>query len=119
MPNYMLFLHQDLERPRPASPDDFMPMIKEYAAWADKMRTAGHMKGGEKLADDAGRVIRHKGGRVTVTDGPYAESKELVGGYFVLSAKDSPTRSASLPICPHLKFGGRIEIRQIEGMANG
>jgi hypothetical protein len=119
MPNYMLFLHQDLERPRPATPDDFMPMIKEYAAWADKMRTEGHMKGGEKLADDAGKVIRHKGGRVTVTDGPYAESKELVGGYFVLSAKDYDEVCQLAESCPHLKFGGRIEIRQIEGMANG
>jgi len=80
MPNYMLLLHQDSTRPRPTSPDEIMAITKSYMNWADRMRAEGRLKGGEKLTFDAGKVMRPKNGKVTVTDGPYAESKELVGG---------------------------------------
>ena len=49
MPNYMLLLHQNSSRPRPASPDDIMKITKAYMAWADRMRGEGRLKGGEKL----------------------------------------------------------------------
>ena len=49
MPNYMLFLHSDSTRPRPASPDEIMKITKAYMAWADRMRSEGRLKGGEKL----------------------------------------------------------------------
>ena len=116
MPNYMLFLHQDSARPRPSSPDEMMTMIKAYTGWADRMRSEGRLKGGEKLSDDAGKVMRTKGGRVTVTDGPYAETKEIVGGYFVISAKDYDEACRVAETCPHLGYGGRIELRQIHEM---
>ena len=116
MPNYMLFLHTNSSRPRPTSPDDIMAVTKAYMAWADRMRAEGKLKGGEKLTFDAGKVMRPNGARVTVTDGPYAESKELIGGYFAISAKDYNEACRIAESCPHLGFGGTIEVRQVDQM---
>jgi hypothetical protein len=116
MPNYMLLLHADSTRPRPTSPDEIMAITKSYMSWADRMRAEGRLKGGEKLTNDAGKVMRPKNGRVTVTDGPYAESKELVGGYFAISAKDYDEACRVAESCPHLGYGGTIEVRQVDQM---
>ena len=117
MPNYMLLLHADSTRPRPTSPDEIMAITKSYMSWADRMRAEGRLKGGEKLTFDGGKVMRpNGGGKVTVTDGPYAESKELVGGYFAISAKDYDEACRIAESCPHLGYGGSIEVRQVDQM---
>jgi hypothetical protein len=116
MPNFMLLLHTDSTRPRPTSPDEIMAITKSYMAWADRMRSEGRLKGGEKLTFDAGKVMRPKNGRITVTDGPFAESKELVGGYFAISAKDYDEACRVAESCPHLGYGGTIEVRQVDQM---
>ena len=116
MQNYLLLLHQDQNRPRPSAPAEFAAITKEYMSWAERMRGEGRLQGGEKLTDDAGKVLRASSGRVAVTDGPYAESKELVGGYFLISAGDYAEACRLAESCPHLKFGGRIEVRQIDKM---
>lgn len=113
MPNYMLLLHQDLDRPRPSSPDEFTAMMKTYMAWTDRIRAEGRHKGGQKLTDEPGKILRAKGGRITITDGPYAESKEVVGGFYLISAKDYEEACRVAESSPHLAYGGRIEVRQI------
>jgi hypothetical protein len=116
MPNYMLLLHMNPSRPRPTSPDEIMAITKAYMDWADRMRADGRLKGGEKLTADAGKVMRPNGSRVTVTDGPYAETKELIGGYFAISAKNYDEACRVAESCPHLGFGGTIEVRQVDQM---
>jgi hypothetical protein len=116
MPNYMLLLHTNPGRPTTRSPDEMMAMTKAYMGWADKMRAEGRLKGGEKLTFDAGKAMRSRDGRVTVTDGPYAESKEIVGGYFAISAKDYDEACRVAESCPHLGYGGGIEVRQVDQM---
>ena len=116
MANYMLFLHRNSSRPAPRSPDEMMGITKAYMGWADRMRAEGRLKGGDKLTDDAGKVMRPGDGRVTVTDGPYAESKEILAGYFMISAKDYDDACRVAESCPHLGYGGRIEVRQVDQM---
>lgn len=113
MPNYMLFLHEDQGQFDGRSQDEMMRIIQEYGAWAQKMRDEKRFVGGEKLTDDAGKVLRNKGGKIVVTDGPYAETKEVVGGYFAISAKDYAEACAIAEACPHLKYGGRVEVREV------
>ena len=84
--------------------------------WTDRIRAEGRHKAGDKLTDDAGKIITAQGGRASVTDGPYAESKEVVGGYYIVTASDYEDACQLAASCPHLKFGGRIEVRQIEKM---
>jgi len=84
--------------------------------WGDRLRSEGRLKAGEKLTFDAGRAMRAAGGRIMVTDGPYAESKELLGGFFVIAAADYDEACHLAESCPHFKYGGTIEVRQIDPM---
>jgi len=113
MSNFMLLLHRDLDQLIPDSPDAAMAMTRAYMGWADRMRAEGRYKGGDKLTNDPGKVLRPKAGRIAVTDGPYAETKELVGGYFMITAKDYDEACTVAEGGPHLGYGGTIEIRQI------
>jgi hypothetical protein len=113
MPKYMLFLHEDQGQFDGRSESEMMRIIKEYGAWAAKMREEKRFVGGEKLTDDAGKVLRNRQGKIVVTDGPYAESKEVVGGYFAVAAKDYAEACEIAKECPHLKYGGRVEVREI------
>jgi len=49
-----------------------------------------------------------------MTDGPYAESKELVGGFFIISATDYAEACRIAESCPHVKYGSYIEVRQVQ-----
>lgn len=116
MPRYMLFLHEDRGQFDDRSHDEMMQIIQEYSAWAEKLRGSGQLAGGEKLTDDPGRVLRPGGKGFSVTDGPYAEGKEIVGGYFMIVAPDYDAACTVASACPHLKHGGRIELRMVHDL---
>lgn len=115
MPQYMLILHDDPSAfASGMTPEQMQACIAEYQAWAGKMAQQGRLVGGEKLADNGGKVMSNVGGRTRVVDGPFAEAKEVVGGYFTISA-DSYEHAVEL--CrdnPHLRYGSRIEIREVQ-----
>lgn len=113
MPKFLLFLHENQGQFDNRTHDEMMRIIAEYSAWAEKLRKETRFAGGEKLTEDAGKVLRPKSGKVVVTDGPYAESREVVGGYFAIVAADYDEACAIAEGCPHLKYGGRVEVRQI------
>jgi hypothetical protein len=119
MAQYMLLLHQvpnyNADLPR----EKMLEMTKRYMAWADALRQRGRMVGGEKLAVGGVRHIRSKDGKPVITDGPYAEAKEVIGGYFVIVAKDAREAEAIAQECPHLAISPTnwIEIRPIDDMS--
>jgi hypothetical protein len=114
MASFMLLLHRSTTSRRPT--DDVAGITREYMDWADRARAQGQLKGAAKLTDDAGRVMRASASdaRVTTTDGPYAESKEIVGGYFLVAAADYAEACRIAADCPHLKYGSHIEVRQVQ-----
>ena len=115
MASFMLLLHRPVERPRASiAPEAVANITREYMDWADRVRAQGHLKGGSKLTNDAGRILRGNGGRVSTTDGPFVESKEIVGGYFLLSAGSYAEACRIAEDCPHLKYGSYVEVRQVE-----
>ena len=116
MPNYLLLLHEDESQRSGIPHDKMMLMLKDYRDWSMKLRAENRLVGGEKLTDDNGKVLRDRSGKVTLTDGPYAESKEIVGGFFIITAKDYDEACTIARGCPHLKYYGRVEVRQIEKM---
>ena len=116
MPKYMLLLHDNPNAFANISPEAMQKIIEKYIAWGKKLREAGVMRAGDKLTDEPGRVMRRKDGHVHVTDGPYSESKELLGGYYMIEA-DTYDKAVELARdCPQLEFGGTIEVRQVEVM---
>jgi hypothetical protein len=97
------------------SPEEIQKIIEQYGAWAGKLAAAGKMAGGYKLREEGGKRMAPAGGKPTVTDGPYAETKEVCGGVYLINA-DSYDEAVKLASdCPHLKFG-RIEVRRIDPM---
>jgi hypothetical protein len=116
MPQYLLLLYDDpaaAEAWAALTPEEIRAGIAEYAAWADSLAERGHLRGGEKLRDGSGRVLRGERGQPEVTDGPYAEAKEVIGGYFLIEAADYDEAAALCADSPHLGHG-TIELREIE-----
>ena len=113
MPNYMLLLHDHGSVLPDMSPDEIQKVIQRYIAWRQRIQQSGRQISGHKLADRQGRVLRGRVGAPRVTDGPYAEAREVVGGLFIVEAQNYDEVVALSQDCPHLEFG-TIEIRQIE-----
>jgi hypothetical protein len=83
----------------------------------DVIRKGGHFVGGEALApSSAARTVRHRNGRIVVTDGPFAEAKEQIGGILILEAKDLDEAARIMSRHPGAK-AGPFEIRPIVDMA--
>lgn len=116
MPKYMFLLYNDPAPFLSMSPPEIQKAIEKYVAWGDKLRDAGVLVGSDKLADDPGKVVRRRGGSADVTDGPYSETKEILGGHFTVRAASYDEAVALTRDCPHLDYGGTIEVRQIDEM---
>ena len=86
-------------------------MLDECFAYDDVLRKKGHFAGGEALqGPQTARTLRWRNGRVSVTDGPYAETKEAIGGILVLEAKDLTEAIELMSRHPGVK-SGPFEIR--------
>ena len=109
MPQFLVVLRDSEWDPDSMSPTEIQAVMTRYRAWVDSLKGDGH-----KLRDNEGRVMRRNGsGAISVTDGPYAEAREVLGGFLVIEAKDYDDAVRLCNDSPHFHFG-RIEIRQIE-----
>ncbi len=116
MPEYVLLLY-DAETPMTRfSPDEMQTVIQRYGAWMARLAQSGTLLGGQKLTDNAGRVLRKQEDKLAVTDGPYTELKEMIGGFFHIKADDYQQAVQIARDCPHLEYG-TVEIREIERTA--
>ena len=113
MAKFLLLLYDNPASWQTFSPEEMQKAIAKYMAWAQKLGQKGILVGSDKLQDN-GRVIRKSENQVRVSDGPYAESKEVFGGYFAIEVKDYDTAVAECKDCPHLDYGGTIEVRQVD-----
>ena len=92
-----------------ASPQDIQTAIDQFYAWHGGLVAAGKMKAGQRLATE-GKIVSRNG----VTDGPFAEAKEVIGGYWLILA-DSLEEAAQLAAGnPCLAYGLAFEIRPID-----
>jgi len=89
--------------------------LEKYVAqsneWIGQLMTSGKASGGQGLAR-SGAVISSKNGR-SVTDGPFAESKEVVGGYLLLNVETFEEAVAIAKTAPNLGFGSKVEVRPL------
>lgn len=114
MAKYMMLLHESTTGFADLSAEDIEQIINEYTAWSHSVASQGKMVGGNKLKDEGGKHLTMPNGSLRVTDGPFTESKEIIGGYFTISANDYDEAVEIAGTCPHLKYGGRIELREVE-----
>ena len=94
------------------SPEQMQQLIGRYMSWIEQLREKNHFVGGEPL-EETGKVLSGRNGQ-TVTDGPFTEAKEAVGGYFVLRARDLEEAVEVAKGCPIFESGGTAEVRPIQ-----
>ena len=109
MAKFMLLLYDDPSGWARLSPEEMQKAIEKYRAWMQKSVDA------QRLAQDAGKVIRAQGGKPRVTDGPYSETKEVLGGYYTIEAANYDEAVQKALTHPHVEYGNTIEIRQVFG----
>ncbi len=111
---FMLALHDDPSAFESLSPEEMQKIVQRYNEWAGALAKQGRMAGGEKLTDEPGQILRREGAKNTVKDGPFSETKEVLGGFFLILADSYEDAVAVCQDCPHLDYGGTIEIRAID-----
>jgi hypothetical protein len=111
--SFMLLLRGGVSN-RDLSPQQLQDQIARYMSWIEKLRTKGHFVAGEPL-EETGKVLSGKEGS-TITDGPFAESKEEVGGYFIIRARDFGEAIKLVRGCPIFANNGTVEVRPIQGV---
>jgi len=86
--------------------------MEKWMAWFKELGENGHMKDPGHPLEHTGKVV--KGKQKAVMDGPYAEAKDVIGGYVVIEAKDLAQATELSKGCPILDVGGSVEVRPIQ-----
>lgn len=113
MPEFVLFLRDGDPALATMSPEQMQGIVQRYVAWRARVQQNVRSITGHKLQDGQGRVLSGQGGSLKVSDGPYAEAREVMGGLFVIEAASYDEIVELCKDCPHLDFG-TIEIREVE-----
>jgi len=110
---YMLLIYsQEGTGPQPGTPE-FQAMMERYFAFTNEVRDAGMMESGAPLEEAAtATTVRTRNGKTTTTDGPFAETKEVLSGYYLLDCKDLDEALACAAKIPTVEYGS-VEVRPV------
>jgi hypothetical protein len=106
----IMLLFRGTDWHRNMSPEEMQAAAGRFMAWFERLKAEGKAKAGQPL-QNVGRVIS-KNGRA-ISDGPYAESKEAIGGYFILTVSSLEEAIEIAKGCPGLDQGIRVEVRPV------
>jgi hypothetical protein len=95
-----------------ASPEQMQKTMEKWVVWFKDLGAKGHIKDPGHPLEHTGKVVTGK--KKIVNDGPYAEAKDVVGGYIVIEAKDIEQAVELSKGCPILDVGGSVEVRPIQ-----
>jgi len=93
------------------SPEEMQQVAGQWMAWFNRLTEQGKAIAGNPLERE-GKIVSGKNGRM-VADGPFAESKEAIGGYFLLQVKSLDEAVAIAKECPGLAYGAVVEVRPV------
>lgn len=95
------------------TPEAAQQSMQRWMKWMADLDAAGHLKDRGQPLDKGGKVVR---GTQAVTDGPYAETKDVIGGYSIVEARDIDQAVELSQGCPILLGGGSVEVRPVMKM---
>ena len=101
------------EAPAGEAPE-LSPPWMEYTNWL--LREGIHTAGERLAGSSSATTVRASDGARMITDGPYAETKEVLGGYYIIECDDLDKALEAAARCPAVAFGGSVEVRPIIGM---
>lgn len=100
--------------PRPASPEAQQQIMQKWMVWMQSLAEKGHLIERGQPLERSGKIVHGKG--LTITDGPFAEAKDVIGGFTLIKA-DTVAQAAELAKgCPILERGGDVEVRPVMRM---
>ncbi len=102
---------QEAHRETMQSPEKAQQSMTRWRAWFKDMTDKGQLKSIGQPLERTGKVVEGK--KRTVTDGPYAEAKDVIGGYSLIEAKDLEQAAQIASACPILEIGGSVEVRPV------
>lgn len=108
---FLLLLRQPSGPPPP--PEVFGPIMAQFAEWMKGLYAQGIVVATQGL-DITGKVVHGPRATAVVSDGPYAEGKEIVGGYVLIKVTSQKQALAAASKCPGLDYGMVVEVRQIK-----
>lgn len=116
MPTYAALIYTPAEEEGQGTPEDWARVMAEYNAFGEEAGAAGVIAGGEALEDTNTATTIHveggKGGRLVTTDGPFAETKEVLGGFYLLQCADLDEAIAWAGKIPGA-WRGKVEVRPV------
>ena len=98
-----------------ASPEQMQNTMEKWRAWFKQLGEQGHLKDIGHPLESSGKVVRGK--QKSVTDGPFAEAKDVVGGFTMIQARDLEQATELSKGCPILEVGGSVEVRPIQPLS--
>jgi len=110
---YLCLIYEDEKIGASMPKEQADAFMGEYFAFTDDIKKSGHLRGGDALEPtSSATTVRVRNGKVSTTDGPFAETKEQLGGYYLIEAKDLNDAiqvAARIPSAKH----GSIEVRPV------
>jgi hypothetical protein len=94
------------------SPEQAQKHTQRWMAWMKELEAQGHLRERGHPLEPGGKLVT--GPQKLVTDGPYAEAKDVVGGFIVIEARDLAQAAELCGGCPILEGGGSVEVRPIQ-----
>jgi hypothetical protein len=111
MPEYMLLIYTPADNP--LSPEKMAEMSPKWDEFTESLREAGVYVAGNALqGTELATTVRERDGQTQITDGPFAETKEVLGGYYLLEAPDLDTVLGHAARVPNIAYGS-TEVRPI------
>ena len=102
------------QRERMETPERAQQSMQAWMAWMRQLEASGHLKQRGQPLDRTGKLVRGK--TRVVTDGPFAETKDLVAGFIIVEADDIGQAAELANGCPVLEGGGAVEVRPVLAM---
>ena len=111
--NEFVFLYRGGMSEAQPSPKEMEAIMKRWQDWFKKLGEEGRLKDWGAPLQRGGKHVAAGG---VITDGPYSEGKEVIGGYSIIKAKDITEAAALAKDCPTFDTGGSVEVRQVQPM---
>jgi hypothetical protein len=108
---YLYRINEAARREAMGTPEAAQRSMQRWMTWMRELDQQGHLKDRGQPLDRAGKVVTGK--QKTITDGPYAEAKDLVGGFTIVQARDLAEAAELAGGCPILEGGGSVEVRPV------
>ena len=106
--NEYVFLYRGGDRP--PSPEPMQQVVQKWSAWLKGLADQGYLADRGHPLERSGKLVN---GSKLITDGPFAEAKDVVGGFSLIKARDVSHASQLALGCPILERGGQVEVRPV------